>query len=176
MAGLLTIPQVISVGRASIYLSLNYSAQGALWGARVVKYPDPVNVAMFTDILKWRYDTVPTDETLRGTANYAVWLYGIFQLQARALTGGGSITPVPPIPNMPNPLEFVISSSSIIPTGSSSLVIPQFIGYNIIFARDNIPQTQINTGGSYFFWNKVTGLFSCVGVAIEDELFSINPV
>jgi hypothetical protein len=88
----LTIPQIILGGQASTYLSFNEVGENVLYGSRVVKSPDPTLIALFTDILKWRYDKYPSDETLRGTANYAIWLYGKYQIQAQGnAMGGGSV-------------------------------------------------------------------------------------
>lgn len=114
---------------------------------------------------------------IEGVAQYLYWLCGKFQLQARNFTGGGSVVPLPPGATMPNPVEFVVvDSGSPIITGGSTLVLTQFIGYNLIFSRNDIIQSQVNNGGSYFLWNKITGLFTCVGAAALDDLFSLNPV
>ena len=72
MAGLLTIPQIIAIGRASTYLSLNYSASNVLWGARIVQTPDPVNIALFTAILKWQYDQFPPISEVNATGSVLV--------------------------------------------------------------------------------------------------------
>lgn len=117
------------------------------------------------------------DTTLRGTANYALWLYGIFQLQARNLNGGGSVDPIPPTGNMPAKIEFVVSGSSPIPTGGTSLTLPlSWAGLGVIFAKDNIPQTSITTESNYFTWNPISRVFTVSPAAQEGQLFSINPV
>lgn len=116
-----------------------------------------------------------TDITIEGVAQYLYFLCGKFQLQARNLTGGGSTVLVPPIPTMPNPIEFIVDGTTPIPTGGSSLVIPQFIGYNVYFDRNEQPKTQLVAQGNYYSWNKITGLFQCFPAAQEDEIFSINP-
>lgn len=112
---------------------------------------------------------------IEGVGQYLYWLCGKFQLQARNLTGGGSVTPTPPITPMPNPIEFIVDDTTPITTGGSSLVIPQFIGYNVYFDRNEQPKTQLVAQGNYYSWNKITGLFQCFPAAQEDEIFSINP-
>ena len=114
--------------------------------------------------------------TIEGVGQMLFWMCGQFQLQARNLSGGGSVTPYPPITPMPNPVEFVVTDTTIIPKGVSSATFPQFIGYNVTFDRGGQPQTQLSSQPTYFSWNKVTGLFQCFPAADTDELFSINPV
>lgn len=115
-----------------------------------------------------------TNITIEGVGQYLYWLCGQFQLQAQNLTGGGIV--VPTGGSTPNPVEFIVSSTSPIPTGGSTLVLLQFRGFNIIFSRNDIIQSQVNNGGTYFSWNRVTGVFTSFGAASEDELYSINAV
>lgn len=177
MASQFTIQQIINIGEVSTYLSFNKVSTNTMYGNKVVKSPDPVNIALFTDILKWHYEGFPNDSTLRGTANYAIWLFGIFQLQAQDISGGGgSVIPVPPSATTPNPISFEVNTStSPIIVGNDTLSIPSFIGYNLLFNRNNIPQSLTNNGGSYYQWNKVTGIFKCIGIANELELFDLYP-
>ncbi len=172
----LTIPQVIGVGRASIYMAQNHAAANVLWGQRIVQQPDPTEIALFTDILSWQYTQFPNDSSLRGTANYLIWLCGEFQIRARGLTGGGTVNPIPS--NMlPQKIEFTVSGSSPIPNGSSSIVLPlTWAGLGVIFARGGQPQTSVTTEPTYYLWNPVTRVFSVSPAAITSELFSINPV
>lgn len=122
--------------------------------------------------------TALENKSSRGVANYLLWLCGRYGVEAKNLInigGGGTVIPVPPPYAPVNPLEFVVSNTSPISTGGNSINIPAYIGYNLVFFRNNIPQSQINSGGTYFTWNKITGDFSCVGDASVDELFSLNP-
>ncbi len=150
MAGLLTIPQVIAIGKASIYMANNYAAENTVWGQRIVQQPDPVEIALFTDILNWQYTQFPNDTSLRGTANYLIWLCGQFQLRAQGLPGGGAVTPIPS--NMlPNKIEFTVSASSPIVNGGNTLILPlTWSGLGVIFNRVNLPQTSVNTEPQYF--------------------------
>ena len=118
-----------------------------------------------------------TNVNARGVANYLYWLCGIFALEGQYIitgTGGGSVVPINPGAT-PNPVEFEVNASSFMVNGQSSVYIPSFIGYNLLFVRNNVPQSIINTGASYFSWNKVTGLFTCNPAAFTGELFQLYP-
>jgi len=115
--------------------------------------------------------------TARGVANYLYWLCGKFALEGQFIitgTGGGSVVPINPGAT-PNPIEFEVSGSSFMVNGQSTVTIPTFIGYNLLFVRNNVPQSIINTGASYFSWNKTTGIFTCNPAAVTGELFQLYP-
>lgn len=119
----------------------------------------------------------PTNSTLQGTSNYLYALCAPFNKKAEytlAQAGSGTVSPVSPITS-PNPIEFVVSDSSLMVAGGSSLTIASFIGFNLLFVRNNITQSQINNGGTYFSWNRLTGIFSCFGAASDSELFQFYP-
>lgn len=182
MPTILSIPDIIEIGRASTYLSYNYTAKQSLFGGSVIKPTPPVQIAFMTDALEWGYDGgAQTDASLRTTANYLYWLCGLFQLQAQNIisgSGGGSVTPTPSGGTLPNVLDFIVSGSSFISTGVSSISIPQFIGYNISFDRGGQPQytTDPGDGGSFFGWDRVTGLFTLFPAALDGEQFRITPI
>lgn len=176
MAVILTIPQCIQVGEITVPLCLTSTAENVLWGSRVIQTPDPVEIALFTDILLWQYEQFPNDSTLRGTANYLIWLCGIFAQRATGFSGGGSVIPIPGR-LMPNKIEFNVDGSTPIPTGGTTLTLPlTWAGLGVIFSRGGQPQSSINTEPSYFSWNPVTRIFACFPAAAATELFSINPV
>ena len=173
-----TVLETIRYGQATVYLMSNDVAKGTLFKPQLSDQKDALMVAIVTDALKWYYEDIdPTNETLQGTANYLYWLCGKYQLAARNLAPGGSVTPLPPSTLMPQPVEFVVdTSTSPILAGGGSLVIPQFIGFNIVFDRSNVPQTKLTDQSTYYTWNGVTGLFTCFPAAAGGEIFSINPV
>lgn len=84
-----TTIQAIERGDISTYLSANYVSNGALFGAR--KAPiSPVTIAIVTDALRWGYEGgAQTDQSVRNTTNYLVWLTGFFGQQAQAIIDGG---------------------------------------------------------------------------------------
>lgn len=127
--------------------------------------------------VEWAYNKEPSTPSLQGTANYLFALCAPFNLKAEytlGLAGSGTVTPVAPI-TAPSPIEFVVSGSSLIPTGGSSIVISTFIGYNLLFVLNNVTQSQINTGGTYFTWNRLNGSFTCFGPANSGDLFQLYP-
>jgi hypothetical protein len=117
------------------------------------------------------------NQNLRGVANYLYWICGKFALEGQYIitgAGGGTVVPINP-GSTPNPTEFEVTGSSIIPAGDSTVTISTYIGYNLLFVRNGIPQSQIDLGNSYYNWNKVTGQFICYGPAVEGELFQLYP-
>jgi len=118
-----------------------------------------------------------SNPTSRGVANYLYWMCGKFAIEGQAIingAGGGTVIPVNP-GNTPNPIEFEVTSTSFMVNGQSSVVIPTFIGYNLLFIRNNIPQSIVNMGASYYTWDKVTGTFTCNPAASTSELFQLYP-
>jgi len=102
---------------------------------------------------------------------------GKFQIEAQFIiqgVGGGIVSVLDPFAT-PNPLEFEVNGSSIIADGGSSATLTGFIGYNILFMRNNVPQSTVDNGGSYFSWNKSSGLFTISQAAYTGELFQIYP-
>jgi hypothetical protein len=169
MAALPTILETIDIGRASMYLMANDISKGQLFGKRLPSLQTTVLIGLVTDALKWQNETSPSD--------YDIWLCGKYGMEARTLSGGGTVIPIIP-GTMPLPIEFIVlTSGSYMIEGQSSITITQFIGYNLIFNRNNIPQTMVNDGvNSYFTWNRDTGLFTVYGAATQYEIFSINAV
>jgi hypothetical protein len=164
-----------------VYLSANYTSKQALFGGSVIRPTPPVQIGFVTDALDWGYaGGAQTAASLRSTANYLYWLCGMFQLQAQNIisgSGGGSVSPNPPSGTLPNPFDYEVTGSSTpLANGESSVVLTTFIGYNIAFNRSNIPQSVVNTGASYYSWNRVTGAFQCFPAAVSGEIFQIIPI
>ena len=173
----LSVAQIIRVAKISQYLcSVDIMKQGLFGGGIDLELPEKIKNVR--DDVEYWYGLDSTDDTLRETSNYLYALCGRYAMAAQGITGGGgSISPTNPNVSIPAPIEFVVdASTSFIIEGESSALIPQFIGYNIMFSRNNIIQTQVDTSGSYFIWNKATGLFVVYGAAALDELFSINAI
>jgi hypothetical protein len=100
MAALFTIQEVIDLGNASLPYALNDYYKGSLFRKSIATQKSCIEIAMFTDILAWQYETSPDDETLRGAANYLIWLCGMFAMQAQSSSGGGSsVVPSNPTTN-----------------------------------------------------------------------------
>lgn len=120
------------------------------------------------------------NQEARGVANYLQWLCGKFGLEAQYVIGGnsgGSVLPIYTTP-IPNAIDFVVAmSGSFMINGQSTVIIPSFVNYNIIFVRSGIVQPSINLGGgtSYYYWDKATATFTCSPAAVEGETFQIIP-
>lgn len=97
MATLLPIADIIEIGDVSVYLSSNDNSRGALFGKRLSSPYSAIEIAAFTDALRWQYETYPSDDTLRATANYCLWCYGKYGQQAYYIisgTSGGEVVPI----------------------------------------------------------------------------------
>lgn len=173
----MTIAEIIDIAKVSQFLSLiDIRERGLFAGGIDIQLPRKLYTVRKT--VERTYELNPTDDTLIGTSNYLYALCGKYGLAAQSmLSSGGSISPVsPPSSSLPFPLYFVVSGSSPIPDGSGSATFSDFIGYNLVVARNNIPQSTVNDGGTYFSWNRLTGLFKCFPNAMVSETFSITPV
>jgi len=96
---LATIPQAITRGDISVYLSGNDNAKGDLFGPRIAaKFVNSnVTILMVTDALRWGYEGgAQTAQSLRSLRNYLIWLIGKYGQQAEFISqgaGGGSVIP-----------------------------------------------------------------------------------
>ncbi len=176
MARLPTIAEVIVRGEISTYICANDVGKNVMF-PKVIIPPNPVEIAMFTDFLYWHYSSFPDDTSLRGTANYLIWLCGLYNLQAQAVTGGGgSVVPITPGTGQPKAIEFQVDDNSPIPSGGTTLTLPpEWAGYNIIFTRDGYKQYQIDVGGTFYTYDIPTRVLTC-STATAGELFGIDPI
>lgn len=176
---MLTIAQTLQVGKASIYLSANHNAKGSLFGARMSPI-SPLTIAMITDALEWGNDGGQDADDLRGLANYAYWLYGKFGLEAQRIVAegniGGSVV-AGTIISAPERLDFLVSATSFLPTGTTSFTFPStWSGFNIEFIRGGVPQSTITSESTYFSWNRTTLAFTCSPALVGEEQIIIIPV
>lgn len=173
-----TIAEIISNGELSVPLAANYNSKASLFNGGAIAAPtSPVLIAMVTDALSWMDSGANyTDAEEASVANYLVWLCGRFGLQAASITGsGGSVTPITPGGLTPSRLDFIVSVSSYLVTGTSSATLTQFIGRQIDFVRGGLSQSTVNTESSYITWTAATGALTIVPALIEGELISIIP-
>lgn len=174
-----SIADTILIGDVSVYLSSINNARGTLFGKRLSSPYSPVQIATVTDALRWQYEGDSTDDTLRGVANYLIWMCGSYGLQAQYIisgSGGGSV--IPAGVTRPLPLDFIVSSTSVFATGSTGGTIPQFSGWNLDFDRNNIPQntTDRGDGSSFYSWNRDTYTVVFSPALSADELIRLTPV
>ena len=171
----LTVAQIIDIAKISQYLAQNDVQKGNLFSPRVAPVTPQV-LYLERKAVEWMYDTDPSDTSLYQTSAYLYSLCRGYNLQAQQISGtAGTISPVNPA-QIPNPYDFEVSGSSLMVNGQSTVTIPAFIGFNVLFVRNGIPQYTVNTGQSYFSWVKATGVFTIYPAAITGEQFAIYPI
>ena len=79
-----------------------------------------------------------------------------------------------PISDLADPIEFRVSTTSYMTIGVSSQIITEFIGKNIDFIRNGLPQSILTDEPSYYTWNKVTGSLFIFPNSTEREIFKIQ--
>ena len=170
-----TVPQILDIAKISEYLARVDEAKGNLFGKRVAP-----NTAMilYTErkAIQYIYDLDSSDDNLTLTANYLYSLCRGYNLRAANIMNGGSggsVSPVNPS-TAPSPYQFIVdASTTFIINGQSSKTITDFIGFNLLFSRNGIPQSNITTEASYYTWDKATGVFTISPAAVTSELFQI---
>lgn len=172
-----TVAEIVSIYPVAQYLAtIDINKRGLFGGGVDVNLPR--KIYMIGKTVERIYNDDPSDTTLIPTADFLYALCGKFGMQAQSISGdAGAIagvhsTTVTP----PNPLDFVVSGSSIIATGDASVNLSSFIGFNIEFVRGGITQNTTNIGGSYYTWVKSTGLFALSPAAEAGELLRISAV
>lgn len=173
-----SVSQIISIAKISEYLARLDEQKGSLFGQRVA--PNTAMVLyMERKAVEYYYDNDPTNTTLAQTSWYLYSLCRGYNLKANNILNGGSggsVSPITP-PSPPQPYQFIVAASgNLINAGESSVTISAFIGFNLLFARNGIPQSTVNTEPSYYSWDKETGLFTISPGAILGELFQIYAI
>lgn len=167
---------VIAIEKVSQYLVAQNNQKAPLFGGR--KDPNlPQMLYTERKSLEWAYDLDSSEENLVNVANY---VFGLCRFNKKAQSiingsSGGSVVPVSPA-TLPDPYDFEVSASSFIATGVASKTISLFRGFNILFVRGGIPQSTVDTGGSYYSWDRTTGAFVCSPAAVVGELFQLYPL
>lgn len=181
MSALPTIPQTISYAKVAIGLCAIDNSKGLLWGKRLTAPSSPLTQTIVKDALDWAYTGgAVSDAELRQIANYLIWLINPYGITAQYIvsntSGGGTV--VPATSTRPEPLDFIVSASSPIPTGASGATIAAYIGWNLNFDRGGIAQntTNVGDGSSYYGWVRTTGTFSCSPALQEGELVRLSPI
>ncbi len=102
---------------------------------------------------------------------------GKYFLQAQAVSGSaGSVAAISSL-SAPDPLQFeVAASGTTFIDGQSTVTLTTFIGFNIVFARGGITQSDVTSQPSYYSFNRTTGQMTIAPAAATGELFQIYPV
>lgn len=173
-----SVAQAVIRGEVSTYLAANYNSRGTLFGG--TKAPvSATTIAMVTDALDWgNSGGAQTAESLRATANYLIWLRSKWGQEAENITqgaGGGSVVPGGGS-SIPDRVDFIVSVSSFLPTGTSSTTLLSFVGYGLDFIRGGISQSTVTSESTYFTYNRLSGGFTCSPALVEGELIALIPV
>ena len=91
---------------------------------------------------------------------------GLFVAPTSTSPGSGSVEV--------DPIEFRVSATSYIISGASSKIVTEFIGKNLDFIRNGLPQSILTDEPSYYTWNKVTGSLFIFPNSANGEIFKIK--
>lgn len=184
MATALTVPNIILYAKYSEYASAIAIKRAGLNGGGI-DLQLPLKIRSFRVSIEKQYNAYPSDPTLIATSNKLYALCGIYGIMAQNKSGGGggSISPITPISTGVNFLEWIVIDSGVpISTGGSILLLdgsgayPDWRGYNLEFNRGNVLQDMLNSGASYYSWDRTTGVFQCFPIAAVTEEFSLRPI
>jgi hypothetical protein len=128
----------------------------------------------------YEYAQDPTSNNLFDMGNYLLSLCGVYLFTAQQVSAtGGSISSISPSLIPPEPLEFIVSASSYISDGSPDAHLTGYEGWNIEFFRNSIKQSEIDTGGTYYSWDKTNAILTLLPSgtpAVIGDLFQINAI
>lgn len=170
----LSISQKINIGNASSIFASNELGNGKLHGG-VLDEKLPTLIYLVRQGLEWLYELDPTHEDLVPIGNYLIAICRHSARAELAIVGGG-VTPTINRVSPPLRKDFIVSASSYIVTGGSTKIITEFIGYNLDFHRNGIPQSTVSTESSYFTWDEDSGIFICSPSLSAGELIALIPV
>lgn len=187
MATPYNVVTIIGIADICQYLAQDAVSKSTLFRKPPFRSDLPNVIYVENDSLRYMYNGT-TDGTasaatlveLDAVANYvfSLCVYTLRAYNIYSSGNGGTVVPITPGTVMPLPYDFVVSGSSFIATGVSSITISLFIGYNIQFTRGGITQntTDVGDGSSYYTYDRDTGLFVLSTAAQAGELFRIIAV
>jgi hypothetical protein len=172
-----SIQQIINIAKISQYIAVSEVLKNGLWGGgEDLKLGRKLYVIRKS--IEDDYISNPSDPTLYTTSAYLYALCAPYSQKAIEILnagGGGSISPITPS-QRPLPLYFNVSDTTPIPTGGNTVTLTQFKGWNIVFSRGGITQTQVvDHNNQYFLWNPITAVLFIYGNATEGEGMTITP-
>lgn len=171
-----TIPEIIGYAQISQYLAVGDIKRKGLFGGGI-DLSLPNKMYNIRKSIEYWYSIDPTDDTLTFTGNYLIAICGKYFLQAQSVSGvAGSIAAISSL-NAPDPLQFIVAASgTTFIDGQTSVTLSSFIGFNIVFVRGGITQSDVSTEPTYYNWDRSTGLLTINIAAGTGELFQIYPV
>lgn len=176
-----TPTRILQVAPVCGYLSSIQVAKGKGFTGEFLDPRTPYWIFYIYKVLNTIYEEDSNYDDITPVSNYLYALCSPWYFEAEAIVdggGGGSVPSVTPGNPPPNSLDFIVAASGTpMVVGESSVTLTDFIGYEIDFYRGGITQytTPQPGNGSYYAWNKFTGLFSIYDVASLGESFRISP-
>lgn len=173
----LTILEKITIAKISEFLCAVAIEKGGLYGEGI-PLGLPTKIYNIRKTIEYQYDQDPDDTSLIATSNY---LYGLcrFNLQAQGIMGDASIIAGVIARAAPNPYQFFVTSSSTpLRDGDTTVTLTSFIGYNLIYNRNYIPQGNVDpgNGGSYYSWSRTTGILVVTPAVLTTEFIQLFPI
>jgi hypothetical protein len=86
-----SVPQIINIAKASLYLASNDVQKGYLYSPRVIP-ESPKMIYMELKAVEWMYNLDPANSSLTGTANYLYSICRGYNLEAQTIVSGGGGT------------------------------------------------------------------------------------
>lgn len=174
----MTVAQQIQWAKTAQYLVVEDINNGVLFGNPLdVKLP--LTIYNERKAVEWMYLLNPSEANLIGNGNYLYSLLGKYGLKAQYISGsGGSVSPINPT-LLPDPLDFEVTTSSIILEGESTLDLSSYgyVGFNILFFVGHIQQSKVDDGGAYYSWDKNTAILTLFNRTAQlGDIFTIYPV
>jgi hypothetical protein len=170
-----TVTEIINLYSTAQYLAAVDIAKSGL-NAKGVDINLPYKIYNIGKSVSERYSKDPSDTSLTDTANYLYALCGKYGILAQGVSGVAGNSVVSGSVTSPEPYNFIVDGSSFMLNGESSKTITSFIGYNLLYVRNGIPQTTVNTESSYFSWDKVTGNFVTTPALVTGELILLAAI
>jgi hypothetical protein len=173
-----TIPEIITWAKIAQPLARVGEAKRLADGDDAADVDLDIKLYMTRKDVEYAYAQNSDSAILHTMGNYLLMLCGVYLFQAQQTNvGGGIITPITP-GTMPDPYDFEVDGSSFIATGETTKIFPtSWQGLNMLFVRNNITQSTVNQGASYYSWDKTTRTFTLInGAANAGELFQIYPI
>lgn len=126
--------------------------------------------------LQWQYDqdTTDADGILYGQGNYVYALCFPYIFEAMNAVGGGQVVVPGSGLGTVGRVDFIVSASSYLPTGTASYNLSDFIGREIDFIRGGISQSTVSSESSYITWDKSTAYLTISPALNEGELITIK--
>jgi hypothetical protein len=171
-----SIQNTISVARVASYLASNEIANNKMYGGNLDERL-PLMLTTERIIIERIYSSVPTYPNLQLAADYLYDLCGKYQIPAQAIVdgGGGGSAPGSASYSTIERKDFIVSSGSYLPTGTTSQTLTYFIGAGLDFQIGDVSQSTLNTESSYFTWDRNTGAFTCFPALNDGDLIALIP-